>query len=152
MDIRIGSPDRPEIRALLSEHLQSMTEHSPAESIHALPLGHYNSPKLTLWGAWDNQQLLGTGALMELSAQHAEIKSMRTATQHLRRGVASALLTHILGIAAERGYQQLSLETGTAPAFKPAQQLYLAFGFEYCGPFGDYVEDPYSTFMSLKLT
>ncbi len=151
MDIRIGSPDCPEISALLSEHLQSMTEYSPAESIHALPLGDYSNPKLTLWGAWDNEQLLGTGALLELGARHAEIKSMRTAKQHLRRGVASALLSHILDIATERGYEQLSLETGTAPAFKPAQQLYLAFGFEYCGPFADYVEDPYSTFMSIRL-
>ena len=97
------------------------------------------------------RELLGCGALKELDSHHAEIKSMRTSSAHLRRGVASHLLTYILEEAARRGYARLSLETGSAEAFEPAQRLYARFGFDYCGPFGDYVEDPYSVFMTKEL-
>jgi putative acetyltransferase len=86
-----------------------------------------------------------------LDAQHAEIKSMRTSSQHLRKGVANNLLTHILAEAKRRGYRRLSLETGAMPAFEPARKLYANFGFTYCGPFADYVADPYSVFMTREL-
>ena len=96
--------------------------------------------------------LAGCGALKELDAQHAEVKSMRTATGFLRRGVARQLLQHILDVASERGYQRLSLETGSMVGFKPARELYAAFGFDYCAPFADYVEDPNSVFMTKQLS
>lgn len=136
---------------LLQEHLSSMTLHSPPESIHALNFDGLRKPNVTFWSMWDNAELLGCGALKELDAQHGEIKSMRTATPYLRKGVAARMLEHIVAEARRRGYRRLSLETGSMEAFFPAHHLYRRFGFQECGPFGDYVLDPYSIFMTLEL-
>jgi len=87
----------------------------------------------------------------KLDARHGEIKSMRTADTWLRRGVASQMLRHILGEAKRREYQRLSLETGSMDYFEPARKLYRSFGFKFCGPFGNYVEDPNSVFMTKEL-
>ena len=151
MEVRIDDLQGPEIRRLLAEHLHSMTLHSPPESIHALDLTGLQAPDVTFWTAWDGGELLGCGALKELDPVHGEIKSMRTAAPHLRRGVARRLLAHIIDEARRRGYTRLSLETGSAAAFEPAQRLYASAGFAYCGPFGGYVEDPYSVFMTRDL-
>jgi putative acetyltransferase len=86
-----------------------------------------------------------------LDPSHGEIKSMRTATPHLRKGVARHLLTHILSEARHRHYRRLSLETGSAAAFHPAHKLYETFGFTHCGPFNGYIEDAFSVFMTLEL-
>lgn len=151
MDIRIDDPSHPALARLLQSHLQSMSEHSPPESIHALDLSALCHPDVTLWSAWEGEELLGCGALKALDEEHGEIKSMRTAPAHLRRGVAAALLDRILDEARRRGYRRLSLETGSAAAFAPARALYARFGFRDCAPFGSYVEDPYSVFMTRVL-
>jgi putative acetyltransferase len=140
------------IEALLSEHLRGMKLHSPPESVHALDLVKLRAPDITFWSAWDGGELLGCGALKELDARHGEIKSMRTASAHLGKGVGNAVLTHIVGIARERSYSRLSLETGSGPAFDAAHTLYRKFGFVYCGPFGNYRDDPFSRFMTLELS
>jgi len=140
-----------EIGALLNEHLANMHLHSPPESTHALPIEKLRSPDITFWSVWENGELLGCGALQELDPQHGEIKSMRTVSRHLRKGVARAVLDHIIKEAKRRGYQRLSLETGSMAAFEPARQLYAAAGFVYCEPFADYWEDPNSVFMTMKL-
>ncbi|HYW77026.1 MAG TPA: GNAT family N-acetyltransferase [Gammaproteobacteria bacterium] len=151
MHILIDDLSRPEVGALLLAHLGNMSLHSPPESIHALDLEAFRNPGITLWSAWQDDELLGCGALKELDPGHGEIKSMRTAEKHLRRGVAAALLDHIIETARQRGYRRLSLETGSMEAFAPARALYERFGFDYCGPFADYVEDPYSMFMTKAL-
>jgi putative acetyltransferase len=151
--LRIERDDlsRAEVRALLSEHLESMHSLSPPESVHALGLEALKSPDVTFWTVWDGDVLMGCGALKELDAAHGEVKSMRTPAKLRRRGAGRAVLTHILAEARARGYTRLSLETGSMAEFKPAQKLYSSFGFSYCGPFGSYKEDPYSTFMTLEL-
>ncbi len=151
MYIKIDDLAGPEVAELLSEHLRSMAEHSPPESVHALDLDRLRQPEITFWTAWENTELLGCGALKELDASHGEIKSMRTATRHLRKGVAARILQQILNEATRRGYHRLSLETGSPEAFEPARQLYVRFGFTFCEPFADYVEDPYSVFMTKGL-
>jgi putative acetyltransferase len=151
MNIRVDDLKGPEIKALLQEHLDSMKWYSPAESIHALDLDALCRPEITFWTVWENGELLGCGALKELSAQHGEIKSMRTSSRHLRKGVARAVLTHILDEAKRRGYRRLSLETGSHAAFAPARSLYAALGFTNCAPFADYSLDPYSVFMTQEL-
>jgi putative acetyltransferase len=108
-------------------------------------------PNITFWSAWDDQQLLGCGALKELDPSHGEVKSMRTPSALRRRGAGRAILQHIVEVAKTRQYARLSLETGTAKEFEPAHNLYQSFGFEFCGPFGDYKDDPNSVFMTLKL-
>jgi putative acetyltransferase len=140
-----------QIHKLLQEHLQSMTLYSPAESIHALDLDALRRPEVTFWSAWEGEELLGCGALQELDRQHGEIKSMRTANAHRRKGVAQAMLEHIIAEAQRRGYTRLSLETGSHAAFAPAHALYAAKSFSFCEPFASYVHDPYSVFMTRVL-
>jgi putative acetyltransferase len=94
---------------------------------------------------------MGCGAIKELDSRHGEIKSMRTASAHLRKGVAAALLRRMFDEAKRRSYRQLSLETGSTEAFAPAHRLYAAFGFKLCGPFADYVDDPFSVFMTREV-
>jgi putative acetyltransferase len=142
---------RPEVHALLNEHLSNMYALGPPESVHALPIDGLKSRDVTFWTVWEGSLLMGCGALKELDPSHGEVKSMRTPVALRRRGAGRAVLTHILAEARARGYRRLSLETGSMEAFKPAQKLYESFGFVYCGPFGPYKEDPYSTFMTLEL-
>ena len=151
MRIALDDLSRPEVHALLEEHLRHMRELSPAESVHALDLEGLRKPEITFWCAWDGGDLLGCGALKELSPVHGEVKSMRTARAHLRKGVARAMLAHIIREARVRSYRRLSLETGAMAAFAPAQRLYESFGFAYCPPFEGYGEDPNSVFMTRLL-
>jgi putative acetyltransferase len=148
MNIKVDDLTHPAVHALLNEHLRNMFELSPPESVHALDIDKLRQPAVTFWSAWEGPLLLGCGALKELDSKHGEIKSMRTPTVHRRKGVARAMLAHIIEVAKSRSYERLSLETGSMEAFKPAQKLYESFGFSYCGPFADYVEDPNSVFMT----
>jgi len=151
MDIRTDDLLGAEIAALLQEHLDDMALHSPPESIHALDLKKLRRPEITFWTGWEGGELLGCGAIKQLDATHGEIKSMRTSNRHRRKGVAAAMLQHILEEARRRGYRRLSLETGAPAAFVPAREMYARFGFRECGPFADYVDDPYSVFMTREL-
>lgn len=144
-------PRRPEVEALLRQHLEAMARHSPPGSCHALDADGLRSPDITFWSIWDGPELVGCGALKQLDPRHGEIKSMHTVAAHLRRGVASTLLRHILAEARERQYARVSLETGSMEAYEPARKLYARFGFEDCEPFADYAHDPHSTFMSRNL-
>ena len=141
----------PEIRALLEAQFAGMLANSPEGSCHFLDFAGLNADDVTFWSIWDGEQLAGCGAVKELSPMHGEIKSMRTHSDHLRKGAGAQMLEHIIGTAKSRGYERLSLETGSGDAFDAAHGLYLRYGFEYCPPFGDYVEDPFSQFMTLKL-
>lgn len=151
MQIRRDDLTGPEIRALLEEHLRNMHEISPPESVHALDLGKLRRPDITFWTVWSGGALLGCGALRELDPKHGEVKSMRTSPAHRRKGVARAVLEHIVGVARSRAYARLSLETGSMKEFIPARRLYESFGFTYCAPFGDYTDDPNSVFMTKPL-
>ena len=151
MRIKVDDLSGPEIRALLDEHMASMYLHSPPESVHALPIEELRRSEVTFWTVWEDGELLGCGALKALDSQHAEIKSMRTASAHLRKGVARTLLEFIIEEARRRGYRRMSLETGSMATFEPARQLYARAGFSYCGPFADYIDDPNSVFMTLEI-
>jgi putative acetyltransferase len=151
MHIRPDDLTGPEVRELLQEHLGNMRQLSPPESVHALDLDALRKPEITFWTVWSDNELLGCGALKELNPTHGEIKSMRTCSAHRRKGVARAMLTHIMEEARKRSYVRLSLETGSMRAFQPAQLLYATFGFTYCSPFADYIEDPNSVFMTRAL-
>jgi putative acetyltransferase len=151
MKIVVDDLSHAAVQELIREHLQSMYEQSPPESVHALGLDQLRGPDITFWTAWDKDELLGCGALKELDRTHGEIKSMRTPVAQRRRGAGKAILAHIIAVARERGYERLSLETGSFAAFEPARKLYESFGFTECAPFEGYREDPLSTFMSLRL-
>ena len=151
MEIRIDDLQGSAIQTLLQEHMDDMHSSSPPESVHALDLDALRHPSITFWTAWDNDELLGCGALKQLSPEHAELKSMRTARSQLRKGVARTMLRHILAAARARGFQRISLETGTPAPFVAAQKLYASEGFVACGPFANYLLDPYSLFMTKAL-
>jgi len=151
MNILKGDPSHPQIMPLLAEHLEDMAQHSPKESIHALDVSGLMSADITFWAVWEDNEVLGCGALKALSHCHGEIKSMRTSSAHRRKGVAHTLLSHIMEICYQRNYKKVSLETGAMEAFAPARALYSRFGFISCAPFADYKDDPYSTFMSKVL-
>jgi putative acetyltransferase len=151
MNIRVDDLTSPEVIDLVRQHLQGMSQHSPPESVHALGLEALRKPEITFWSVWADSRLMGCGALKQLDARHGEIKSMRTATAHLRKGVAATLMRHILDEAGRRSYRRLSLETGSGEPFAPAIELYTRFGFRTCGPFADYREDPFSVFMTIEL-
>ena len=151
MEIKVDDLSGPAIAALLEEHMASMRSQSPPESVHALPIEGLRRPGITFWSVWEDGELLGCGALKELGRHEGEIKSMRTARRHLRKGVASAMLDHILAEARQRGYRRLSLETGAQAGFVPARRLYRRAGFTDCGPFGEDTNDPNSVFMTKEL-
>lgn len=158
LHIRLDELSDPRIEAFMQEHLQDMRATSPPESVHALDMDQLRQPNIRFWTAWlpDGEaaapgRLAGTGALKHLDAEHAELKSMRTAATARGQGVGRAVLEHILGQAVDLGYQRISLETGTQPFFEPACQLYKRYGFTDCAPFGSYGLDPHSRFMSRLL-
>ncbi|EGR1118257.1 TPA: GNAT family N-acetyltransferase [Vibrio parahaemolyticus] len=151
MRIEIDNLERPQVIALLEEHLQDMYATSPPESVHALDVSKLKLPSITFWTGWDGEQLLGCVAMSQLEDGHAELKSMRTTPSARKQGVASRLLNHVIEQAKHQGIQRLSLETGSMAFFEPAHRLYEKHGFTYCEPFGDYQPDPNSRFMTLAL-
>jgi putative acetyltransferase len=151
MDVRRDNLTDPAVIELLREHLRCMAMASPPESVHALDLDGLRRPEITFFTIWNHGELAGCGALKELGPRHGEIKSMRTADAFQRTGVARRMLAHLIEEARGRGYRRLSLETGSGAYFEPARKLYAAFGFEFCEPFGAYLPDPNSMFMTLDL-
>ena len=149
--IRIDDLRGPEIAALLTEHLECMARVSPPESRHALDLERLRQPVITFWTAWTGSELAGCAALKEIGPTQGEVKSMRVAQTHLRRGIARKLLQHLIEEAKRRGYRRLSLETGSMPYFEPARSLYRQAGFHECGAFTGYRPDPNSTFFTMEI-
>ncbi|MEP1209393.1 MAG: GNAT family N-acetyltransferase [Rhizobiaceae bacterium] len=162
MKIIVDDLRGPEIAALLEAHLDLMRSQSPPESVHALDLDSLRVPEVTFWTAWGRDgdgeggddsrgELLGCGALKQLGDGQGEIKSMHTAKAARGKGIAAKLLTHLEAHARNTGLKRLSLETGSQDGFAPARALYGKFGYSKCPPFGDYTEDPNSTFMTKVL-
>src|SRR5712691_10312120 len=136
---------------LLHIHLTSARAETAPDSAHALDPTGLQSPGICFWTIWDDEKLLGIGALKQLSANHGEVKSMHTAQSMRGRGAGSAMLRHIIATARASGMSRLSLETGSWEYLRPARALYRSHGFVECPPFADYVPDPNSIFMSLDL-
>jgi putative acetyltransferase len=152
MRIEVDDLSRPAVHEILHEHLANMYELSPPEQVFALDLSKLKSPDITFWTVWEDDLLLGCGALKELTSTHGEVKSMRTPAKLRGRGAGRAVLNRIIETAGQRGYRLLSLETGTHPDFSSAQQLYKSAGFQESGPFSDYKVNPHSLFMELVLS
>jgi len=151
MRILQGDFSDPRVIALLETHVISARAETAPGSAHALDLSGLQSPDVSFWTIWKDDALLGIGALKRLSANHGEVKSMHTAQSVRGRGVGSAMLRHIIATARGRGMSRVSLETGSWEYFRPARALYASHGFVECPPFGNYVPDPNSVFMSLNL-
>jgi len=140
--------DDPALAIFLEAHLTDMAPHSPLESQHALDLAALRQPTVRLWVARSGQRIAGTCALAVLAPGHEELKSMRTDPGFRGQGVATRLLRHAVANAKTRQVARISLETGAMEFFSPARALYAKHGFEPCQPFGSYVEDPHSVYMT----
>ncbi len=149
--IAADDPRAADIGELLGMHLRFAYSHSGAEHVHALNIDGLLDPAIAFFSYREHGQLLAVGALKQLEPGHAEIKSMHTAQAARGRGIGRAMLDHLIALARERGCTRVSLETGTIPAFAAARALYASVGFVPCGPFGDYTESPFNTFMTLTL-
>lgn len=149
--LQIADLNAPDFIDLINTHASLMLSLSAEESCHFLPIEGLKSDDVTVWEMRDGAALIGCGALKQLSETHGEIKSMHTLNAHRGAGLGRKMLEHILTQASTRTYTRLSLETGSMDGFKPARALYEAYGFHTCGPFGDYVLDPLSHFMTLEL-
>ena len=152
MKIIRGDFADPAIVALLQYHLESARAETAEGSAHALDLSGLQSPDIDFWAAYEEDMLLGVGAMKRLSADEGEVKSMHTERTRRRSGAGSALLRHIIAEAKAGGLSRLSLETGSWTYFEPAHALYERHGFVRCAPFGTYKADPNSVFMTLALT
>ena len=151
MQIVEGDLSDRRVIELLQVHLSSARAATAPGSAHALDIEGLKSPDISFWTIWDDDTLVGIGALKRLSAHHGEIKSMHTAAAVRRRGAGRAMLRHIIAVARAGGISRLSLETGSWDYFRPAHALYRSHGFQECPPFAGYVPDPNSIFMSLDL-
>jgi putative acetyltransferase len=151
MRIVQGDLRDPRLVELLRTHIERARAATAPGSAHALDIAGLQSPGVRIWTIWDGESLLGVGALKRLSADHGEVKSMHTAQSVRGRGVGTEMLRHIIAAARESAMSRLSLETGSWDYFRPARELYRKHGFVECLPFGDYVPDPNSVFMSLDL-
>ena len=151
MDIKIDDLTAPDVRALVSTHHSEMGANENAVISHTLDLGTLQGDDITFFAVREGETLTGCGALKELDKTHGERKSMHTARRFRRRGVSAALLFHMTKLSEERGYKRLSLETHPGPEYLPARKLYERFGFEECGPFGDYEAHDYSVFMTKEV-
>ena len=151
MDIRLGDFNDDRVKALLTRHLEGMHANSPAGHVFALDWSGLQKPEITFYALWNGDELWGFGALKELDSQSGEVKSMRTADAHLRKGAAARILEHIIEEASRRGYSRLSLETGSGLPFEPALALYRKRGFVNGAAFGDYEQSPFNQFLHLEL-
>ncbi len=147
-EIAVDDPRSDDIRELLELHLDFCNLHSPPEDVHALDVEGLAGPDITFLSLRVNGELLAVGALKRLDAEHAELKSMHTVSAARGRGIARKMVDHLIGIARDRGFRRVSIETGSMEAFAPARALYASAGFSECGPFGDYVPSVNSTFMT----
>ncbi|SEB76486.1 putative acetyltransferase [Nocardioides exalbidus] len=152
MQIARADFDDPRLAAFLQAHLDDMEKTSPPESRHALDLSGLQAPHVRMWVGLDDEGIVGTTALAAMTADHEELKSMRTEPRVRGRGVAGQMLAHAIEDARARGVVRISLETGSMEFFEPARRFYARAGFTPCDPFGAYRPDPNSTFMTLELT
>lgn len=151
VEIGVDDPNAEDVRELLRRHMEFARDNTPPEDVHALEVNQLVDPGVTFYSYRRDGELLAVGALKQLDGRHAELKSMHTAAEARRSGVGRAMVEHLIGVARERGFGRVSLETGSTQAFAAARSLYAHAGFTPCGPFGDYPPGRGNTFMTRAL-
>jgi len=149
--IALEHPVQDDLKLLHARHTEAMHAETPPESIHMLPADALAAPGIRFYVMRKNGEAVAMGAFKEIDATHAEIKSMHLLAEHRGEGLAQKMLEHLLMEAEGAGYRRLSLETGAEKIFAPARALYERAGFQYCGPFEGYRDDPNSVFMTLQI-
>tara|TARA_B100001996_G_scaffold164019_1_gene125078 strand:- start:1496 stop:1951 length:456 start_codon:yes stop_codon:yes gene_type:complete len=143
--------DHPEVNNLLTKHFIELRSVSPEGSAHVLDIPGLKTPSIKFWSLWDNNQLIGCGALKFLDETHGEFKSIRVADKHRKKGMGEKIISHLITEAKKIGIKRLSIETGAGEFFSPARKLFKKFGFKACKPFAHYKEDPNSCYFDLEI-
>ena len=146
-----GNFDNPEVDELLRKHFIELRSVSPAGSTHVLDIDGLKNPSIKFWSLWENEKLMGCGALKFLNESHGEFKSIRVADQYRGKGYGKKIISHLIAEAKELKIKKISIETGSGEFFKSARRLFKNFGFEKCEPFSHYKTDANSCYMSLEI-
>ena len=146
-----GNFDNPEVNALLKKHFVELRSVSPAGSTHVLDIAGLKDNTIKFWSLWDNNEIIGCGALKFLEKGHGEFKSIRVADNFRKKGIGEKIINHLILEAKKLNIDKLSVETGAGNFFQPARKLFNKFGFKECPPFAHYKEDPNSCYYTLKI-
>ena len=147
-----GNFNKPEVNKLLISHFIELSSVSPVDRGHVLDIAGLKNPSIKFWSLWENNQLIGCGALKFLDKEHGELKSIRVADSFRRKGNGFKVINHLINEAKELNIKKISLETGTGNFFTPARKLFDKCGFKVCEPFAHYKKDPNACYMSLLLS
>ena len=146
-----GNFNNPKINELLTKHFIELRSVSPAGSTHVLDITGLKDQSIKFWSLWDNDELIGCGALKFLDKIHGEFKSIRVVDKFRKKGAGEKIFNHLIEEAKKLGIKKLSIETGSGKFFEPARKLFINFGFQPCLPFAHYKEDPNSCFYTKDL-
>ena len=146
-----GNFDNPEVNNLLKKHFIELRSVSPAGSTHVLDVEGLKDRSIKFWSLWENEKLIGCGALKFLDSQHGEFKSIRVADEFRKKGFGEKIIFHLIEEAKKLKIKKISIETGSGNFFKSARELFKKFGFEPCEPFAHYTEDPNSCYYTKNI-
>jgi putative acetyltransferase len=147
-----GNFDNPEVNELLIKHFIELRSVSPEDSCHVLDIAGLKDPLIKFWSLWENNQLMGSGALKFLDKEHGEFKSIRVNDKFRNKGCGLKVIKHLIGEAKKLRIKKLSLETGAGEFFVPARKLFDKCGFKDCEPFSNYKKNVNSVYMSLFIS
>jgi putative acetyltransferase len=147
-----GNFDNSEVDKLLRKHFIELRSVSPAGSTHVLDIDGLKDPSIKFWSLWENEKLMGCGALKFLNENHGEFKSIRVADQYRGKGYGQKIIAHLIAESKELKIKKISIETGSGEFFKSARSLFKKFGFKKCEPFSHYMNDSNSCYMTLEIS
>ena len=146
-----GNFDHPEVNELLKKHFIELRAASPEESTHVLDIPGLKAPSIKFWSLWDDNKLLGCGALKFLDKEHGEFKSIRIHDNFRRQNIGVKLIEHLVIEAKKLKIKRISIETGAGKFFEPARKLFEKCKFKPCKPFAHYKSDPNSLYYTLQI-
>ena len=147
-----GNFNNPEVHELLIKHFIELRSVSPEGSTHVLDIAGLKDPSIKFWSLWDENNLMGIGALKFLDKEHGEFKSIRVSDKFKDKRNGSKIINHLIDEAKKLNIKKLSLETGAGIFFNPARKLFDQCGFKECDPFSHYKEDDNSVYMSMFIS
>ena len=146
-----GNFDHPEVNELLTKHFIELRAASPEGSAHVLDIPGLKIPSIKFWSLWENNKLMGCGALKFLDEEHGEFKSIRIHDNFRRQNIGIKLIQHLIIEARKHNLKRISIETGAGKFFEPARKLFKKCGFEPCGPFAHYKDDVNSIYFTKQI-
>ena len=146
-----GNFDNPEVHKLLTNHFIELRAASPEGSAHVLDIPGLKVPSIKFWSLWQNNELMGCGALKFLDKDHGEFKSIRIHDNFRGKGNGINVVNYLINEAKKLDITKLSIETGAGDFFISARKLFKNCGFEICEPFAHYKADINSVYLTKNL-